>query len=188
MSWVEEVLRQRRRRRTWGRIAMVLALVTPLALHLSRPYWEQYRGGQEAEARAAALRQYETVVRPAVRALLAYDYRDFDGAVAHGQAFLTGPFAAEYAAAMASLRTTAFAEQAVVTVDDPTLVLDERGQHRSEVMAYVTQRRRSNRLAGVEITYCRVLVTLKRAGSGWKVARFVVMPNSTVEISPAAVP
>ncbi|MFC7759628.1 hypothetical protein ACFQY4_17650 [Catellatospora bangladeshensis] len=188
MSWIEEVLRRRRRRRTWGRIAMVLALVTPLALHLGWPYWEQYRSRQEAETNAAALQEYEAVVRPAVRALLAYDYRDFDGAVARGQAFLTGPFAAEYPAAMASLRTTAFVEQAVVTVDDPTLVINERGRHRSEVTAFVTQRRRSNRLAGVEIAYCRVLVTLERAGSGWKVARFVITPNSTVEISPAAVP
>ncbi|WP_144120792.1 hypothetical protein [Catellatospora sichuanensis] len=167
------------------RIALVMTVVTALVLFFGGPLWQQHRARQDTQANKAALQEYAPVVRPAIRALLAYDYRDFDGAVARGRSFLTGPFAAEYTATMASLRTTALAEQVVVTVNDPSLSLDKRGRQRAEVRAYVYQERRSNRLAGVESTYCEVLVTLERVESGWKVARFAIQPNPRiVRVSP----
>ncbi|MFD0596827.1 hypothetical protein ACFQZ4_35040 [Catellatospora coxensis] len=188
MTWVEEILRRRRRHRTWFRIVLALAVVTGLVLFFGRPHWQQYQARQEKQARQAALAEYAPVVFPAIRALLGYDYRDFDGAVARGQSFLTGPFAAEYTAAMASLRTTALAEQTVVTADAHGVGVREHGRQQGRVLAYVTQRRTANGLAGVEITYCEVMVTLERVGSGWKVARFVVQPNPNVRISPTATP
>ncbi|GIG00868.1 hypothetical protein [Catellatospora citrea] len=185
MSRVEEIAR--RRRRMWARIVLVPAVVVALVVFLGWPLLAQYQNRQEAQADQAALPEYAAVVRPAVRALMAYDYRDFDGAVARGQSFLTGDFAAEYARTMASLRPTVLAEQTVVTVADPSVGIRQRGRQRAELKAYVTQRRTSNRLAGVEITHSEVRITLERVGSGWKVARFVVTPNSTA-VSPTAVP
>lgn len=188
MSWVEEVLQRRRRQRAWWWIALVLTTVVGLVLFFGWPHWVQYRNRQEAKADHAALQEYVVTVRPAIRALLAYDYRDFDGAVARGKSFLTEPLAAEYTATMASLRTTALAEQAVVTVDDPSVGLRQRGQQRAKVMVYVTQRRSTNSLAGVEITYYDIMVTLERVGSGWKVARYAIQPYPRVHISPTARP
>lgn len=188
MSWVGEVVRRRRIRQALGRIAVALALVTPCALYVGWPHWQEYRQRQEAQANAVALDEYAPAVFPAVSALLGYDYRDFDGAVARGQSFLTGPFAAEYTATMASMRGTVLAEQAVVTAKASGVSLSERGQRRAEVMAYVIQERRSNRLAGVEFTQCLVVINLERVGSSWKVARFVIQPNARVRVSPTAAP
>lgn len=188
MSSVEQILRRRHRQRTWGRAALVFVVVTWLVWFFGWPHWQQYRARQDAQADRAAMAEYAPVARPAMTALLSYDYRDFDGAVLRGRSHLTGPFDAEWAAALATLRTTALAEQAVVTADVHRVSLRERGQHRSEVRAFVTRSRTTNRLAGVEITNCEVVVALERVGSAWKVAGFVIQPEPAVRISPTAAP
>ncbi|MEU8007587.1 hypothetical protein AB0B66_41060 [Catellatospora sp. NPDC049111] len=167
---------------------LVSVVVTGLVAFFGWPHWVQYQARQEKQARQAAIAEYKPFVFPAIRALLGYDYRDFDGSVARGQSFLTGPFAAEYTAAMAALRPSALAEQAVVTAEARSVGLREYGQQRAEVLAYVTQRRMTNALAGVEITECEVVVALERVGSEWKVARFAVQPYPNVHLSPTSTP
>ncbi|MFY1692704.1 hypothetical protein [Plantactinospora sp. WMMB782] len=158
----------RRRRNVGSRLHLALAVATVLAAAAAGTAWYAHH---QAEQRDSAVRQALATAAPAAKAIFSYDYRSFDASVANGRAFVTGPFADEYAETTSALKSTAVAEQAVVLAEVSASGVIRAGAAEVELLVYLNQYRRNANTDGEKVDQNRVVLELRRVGGVWKVAR-----------------
>ncbi|MFC6016660.1 hypothetical protein ACFP2T_10655 [Plantactinospora solaniradicis] len=158
----------RRRRYTGNRLHLVLVVAIVLAIGVAGTAgYAHHRTG----ARNSAVRQALATAGPAAKAIFSYDYRSFDASVANGRAFVTGPFADEYAETTSTLKSTAVSEQAVVLAEVSASGVVRADPERVELLVYLNQYRRNVNTDGEKVDQNRVLLELRRVGDEWKVSR-----------------
>ncbi|MGI5151200.1 hypothetical protein ACQEVC_33370 [Plantactinospora sp. CA-294935] len=158
----------RRRRYTGSRLHLALAVATVLAAAVAGTAWYAHH---QAEQRDSAVRQALATAGPAAKAIFSYDYRSFDASVANGGAFVTGPFADEYAETTSALKSTAVSEQAVVLAEVSASGVIRAESAEVELLVYLNQYRRNANTDGEKVDQNRVVLELRRVGGEWKVAR-----------------
>ncbi|MEO3929761.1 hypothetical protein ABGB07_38800 [Micromonosporaceae bacterium B7E4] len=158
----------RRRRYAGNRLHLALAVVTVLAAAVAGTAWYAHH---RAEQRDSAVRQALATAGPAAKAIFSYDYRSFDASVANGRAFVTGPFADEYAETTSALKSTAVSEQAVVLAEVSASGVIRAESAEVELLVYLNQYRRNANTDGEKVDQNRVVLELRRVGAEWKVAR-----------------
>jgi Mce-associated membrane protein len=129
--------------------------------------YAHHRAGQ----RDSAVRQALATAGPAAKAIFSYDYRSFDASVANGRAFVTGPFADEYAETTSTLKSTAVSEQAVVLAEVSASGVVRADPERVELLVYLNQYRRNVNTDGEKVDQNRVVLELRPVGGDWKVYR-----------------
>jgi Mce-associated membrane protein len=117
-----------------------------------------------------AARESLAVAPAAAAAIFSYDYRTFDASVANGRSFTTGSFTDEYAKTVAALKDTALSEQAVVSAQTTIGGVITAAPDRVDVLLYVNQYRRNANISGEKVDQNRVVLTLTKVDSGWKVS------------------
>ncbi|MFY1671167.1 hypothetical protein ACN27G_14515 [Plantactinospora sp. WMMB334] len=157
-----------RRRYAGSRLHLALAVATLLAAATAGSAWYAHH---RAEQRDTAVRQALDTAGPAAKAIFSYDYRSFDASVANGRAFVTGPFADEYAETTSALKATAVSEQAVVLAEVSATGVIRAGSAEVELLLYLNQYRRNANTDGEKVDQNRVVLEMRRVGDGWKVAR-----------------
>lgn len=174
---------RRRRARRPQLVALVLVVVLLAAYGGYR-----WRENERAEAARVAAWQCLESSEPAIMALLSYDHRDFDGAVARGLSHTTGPYTAEYVAAMAALRPSVLAEQVVMTAQRSATVIHTPGLDRVVLRFYMYQYR-STAGGGSTQLHQLFLATFDRVGSGWRVSALSPLTGTLRSTpSPSALP
>lgn len=150
------------------RVRLLLAVATVLtAVAAGTTWYAHHRAG----VRDSAVRQALATADPAAKAIFSYDYRSFDASVANGRAFVTGPFADEYAETTAALKSTAVSEQAVVLAQVSASGVIRADPDQVELLVYLNQYRRNVNTEGEKLDQNRVVLELRRVGTEWKVAR-----------------
>ncbi|MBF9129627.1 hypothetical protein I0C86_11725 [Plantactinospora sp. S1510] len=153
---------------TGNRLCLVFVVAIVLAIGVAGATgYAHHRTG----ARDSAVRQALATAGPAAKAIFSYDYRSFDASVANGRAFVTGPFADEYAATTATLKSTAVSEQAVVLAEVSASGVVRADPERVELLVYLNQYRRNVNTEGEKVDQNRVVLELRRIGEDWKVFR-----------------
>ncbi|WP_422769071.1 hypothetical protein ACN28C_20080 [Plantactinospora sp. WMMC1484] len=156
------------RRYAGSRLHLALAVATVLAAAAAGTAWDAHH---RAEQRDVAVRQALATAGPAAKAIFSYDYRSFDASVANGRAFVTGPFADEYAETTSALKSTAVSEQAVVLAEVSASGVIRAGSAEVELLLYLNQYRRNANTDGEKVDQNRVVLEMHRVGGEWKVAR-----------------
>ncbi|GAA3740756.1 hypothetical protein GCM10022225_25070 [Plantactinospora mayteni] len=150
------------------RLHLALAVATVLAGAAAGTAWYAHH---QAEQRDSAVRQALATAGPAAKAIFSYDYRSFDASVANGRAFVTGPFADEYAETTSALKSTAVSEQAVVLAEVSASGVIRAETAEVELLVYLNQYRRNANTDGEKVDQNRVVLELRRVGGEWKVSR-----------------
>ncbi|GAA5199057.1 hypothetical protein GCM10023322_73820 [Rugosimonospora acidiphila] len=150
-------------RRTILTLAVAVVVVAGAA---GFAWYQADRAGARADARHGA----RLAATAAAQAIFSYDYRTFDTGVTKAKAYVTGPFAKEYAQTTASLKATATKEQAVVQAQvSSTGVIGGTGD-KVDLLVYLDQYRRNTNVSGEKVDQNRVVLTMVRVGRTWKVS------------------
>jgi Mce-associated membrane protein len=140
-------------------LAMLLLVFAGLAM------WQEHASA----AREDASRESVAAATAAARAIFSYDHKGFDAAVRNGASFTAGDFTREYEQTTGALREAVMSEQAVVRAEVSAAGIVSATTDRAEVLLYINQFRKNVNIDGEKMDQNRVVLTMARTGSGWKV-------------------
>jgi Mce-associated membrane protein len=149
-------------------VTVVLAVAIVLVGGVGFYAWYQSDSAQQRERDA---RSCVTAATAAAQAIFSYDYRTFDASVANAKPYVAGAFAKEYAQTTATLKATAQKEQAVVQAQVSAVGVIDTSNGKVQLLLYLDQYRRNANISGEKVDQNRVVLTMIRSGTSWKVSQ-----------------
>lgn len=160
------VARTGARRSAW--VAPVAALVAALAL-LATVAGVSLR---DSQAQERAERAAASQARTSVEQMLSYSYKTIDGQAAQIEGLLTGPFKAEFTAAMnKDIKPLAVKNQTVVSARVSDIGVMRASGDTVTVLAFVNQARVGTDQKQPVVDQNRVIATMTKVGQRWLVSR-----------------